>query len=171
MKWFQVGKTDVRARLLADRHYSRQSVGHHEFCPPGNSIVLIIPNGVAAAALWVSHRPDPNAGVGRADGFDYWDNPYFRNESDYLSSELIVEALQVTRYLWRDKLPSDGFHSFVNSRKVQSRNPGYCFKCAGFEKHPERTKVRNLIRFIYPLEKLLALKPSAPNYEQLRLFA
>lgn len=177
--WIHVTKTDVRARLLADRHYSRQTIGAAEICPPGNSIVLIIPDGAAAAALWVSHRPDPKAALlkRRADGFDYFDNPYFRNESGVQSSTLIREALAITRYLWQDYDPPDGFHTFVNPRKVKPiirrGEPywGYCFLKAGFTLWPERTKSRDLLRFVMPLEQLLSIEPIAPRYEQMRLLA
>lgn len=176
--WYHVGKTDVRARLLADRHYSRQNPGTPEFCPPGNSIVLIIPSANGAAALWCSHRPDPRANLElpRKDGFIYWDNPYFRNESGIKSSELILEALAITRYLWpTDELLDDGFHSFVSTKHVKPTKRrgqdfwGYCFHASGFRAYPERTKTRNLIRYIYPKDEFLRIKPIAPNYEQMRL--
>lgn len=172
MEWYRVTKTDTRARLLADKHYSRQSIGHHEFCPPGNSIVLIIPTGdfLVATALWVSHRPDPSANVGRMDNLDYWDNPYFRNESGILSSLLISEALAVTRHIWRDVMPEHGFHSFVDPRKIKSRNPGYCFQCAGFYRDTQRT-TKGLLRYRMDLAQLLEITPQSPNYQQMRLFA
>jgi hypothetical protein len=118
--WYQVKKTDVRARLLADRHYSRQTIGHPEFCAPGHNIVLIIPRGCAAAAVWVSQRPAPGNDLDvRKDGFEYWNNGIFRNEQSGIpSSVLIKEALQITAALWGDKLPADGMHSFVDPEKV-----------------------------------------------------
>jgi hypothetical protein len=179
MNWYLVERTDTRARLLADRHYSRQSPGHPEFCPPGHNIVLIIPNGRAgAAALWVSHRPAPDANLEkpRADGMSYWDNPYFRNESNIKSSMLIREALAVTRWLWRDNLPADGFHSFVDPRQVRGVKVrgvvvyGFVFQKAGFVLWPERTKSRGLLRWYMPLTDLLAIAPCPPKREQLHLF-
>lgn len=179
MYWYLVGKTDVRARVMADKHYSRQQPGTPEFCPPGNSIVLIIPCGTSASALWCSHRPDPraNLAIPRADGFVYWDNPYFRNESGIQSSTLIREALAITRYLWPDLLMcEDGFHTFVSPKHVQPIKRrgrdfwGYCFFAAGFEEYPIRTKSRNLIRYVLPKAKLLKIEPIAPMREQLSLF-
>lgn len=179
MHWHLVRKTDIRARMLADRHYSRQQPGTREFCPPGNSIVLIIPNGFGASALWCSHRPDPraNLAIPRADGYVYWDNPYFRNESGIQSSLLIREALAITRYLWSDLLMcDDGFHSFVNPkhvRPIKRRGEwfyGYCFYAAGFRPHDERTKSRNLIRYVLPKAELCAIEPQAPMREQMVLF-
>jgi hypothetical protein len=179
MHWYLVGRTDVRARLLADRHYSRKNPGHPEFCPPGHNIVLIVPRNGGAAALWVSHRPSPAAGLAkpRMDGFDYWDNPFFRNESGIKSSELIIEALAVTRHIWRDHLPVDGFHSFVDATKVKGVKVrgnlvhGYVFMKAGFELSPERTVSRGLLRWIMPLDKLLSIEPVAPKTQQMVLIA
>lgn len=176
MYWKHVHHLDIRARLLADRHYSRQNPGTREFCPPGNKIVLL---GLNDDALWVSHRPDPAAALEkrRADGFDYWDNPYFRNESSGRASDMIREALAITVYIWGfEQLPPDGFHSFVDPRKVArvkfgKPEPGRVFRLAGFELHPERTKERDLLRFIMSAEQLRRIEPIAPIYEQARLFA
>src|SRR5574337_1739206 len=41
MYWKVAARNDYRARLLADRHYSRKKPGTDEFCPPGNNIVLL----------------------------------------------------------------------------------------------------------------------------------
>lgn len=174
MYWKHVSTYDVRARVLADRHYSRQNPGTPGFCPPGNSIVLL---GLNNDALWVSHRPDPLAGlaVKRADGFDYYDNPYFRNESGHRASDMIREALAITRFIWQDFFPVDGFHSFVDPRKVKPimRRScavyGWVFEKAGFILYPEPTKERGLLRYIMPLEQFLAIEPLEPITEQLRL--
>lgn len=173
--WLHVHHLDTRARLLADRHYSRQHIGAREFCPPGNKIVLL---GLNHDALWVSHRPDPTAGLElkRMDGFDYFDNPYFRNESSCIASELILEALAITRYLWQDYNPPDGFHSFVDMAKVKPimrrGQPvyGWVFEKAGFKLAAEVTKQRGLLRYVLPLADYLAIEPVAPLYEQMRLW-
>lgn len=178
MNWYLTHKGDARARLLADKHYSRQKAGSPQFCPPGNNIVLIVPSdgGAAAAALWVSHRSQPGRGIERRDGFSYWDNPFFRNESGIKSSDLIREALAITRYLWRDALPADGFHSFVDPTKVEGVKVrgeivhGFVFKKAGFQCWHEVTKERKLLRYIVPLPQLLAIAPQAPLHEQAHMF-
>lgn len=181
MHWYRVPKhTDVRARVLADAHYNRQTIGAPQFTPPGNKIVLIIPHEEQALAVWASHRPDPNADLPmrRRDGFDYWDNPIFRREvgCPALASELIYQALQVTLWYWREQLPPDGFHTFIDPKQV---NPimrrgvptwGYTYELAGFELHPERTKERNLMRFILSREKLEAIQPAKPKFQQVSLF-
>lgn len=175
MYWKLVTRTDSRARMLADRHYSRKVKGHPEFCPPGNNIVLL---GLNDDALWVSHRPDPWATLAmpRLDGFDYWDNPYFRNESGGIASEMIREAIAITLSIWQDILPRDGFHSFVDSKQVKPTmrrgRPvyGWCFEKAGFYLWPERTKSKKLLRYILPLAQLLQIEPMQPYREQQQLF-
>lgn len=52
----------------------------------------------------------------------------FRNESDILSSELILEAEHLAEQRWTGQR----FYTYVNPHKVQSVNPGYCFKMAGW---------------------------------------
>lgn len=179
--WFQVPRTDKRARELADRHYSRQTIGATEFCRAGENIVLIIPsqNHLSAEALWVSHRAAPNflPEHPRADGFDYWDNTYFRNESKFKGSELIYEALAITRYLWTNENPPDGFHTFINERKVapviwngRYYPPGFVFWLNGFMRYSKKTARRDLLRYILPLESFLAIDPISPKFEQLALF-
>ena len=73
----------------------------------------------------------------------------FRNESDILSSTLIAEA---EGWAWQ-RWPGERLYTYVNSLAVQSSNPGYCFKIAGW-RSCGRTKARNLLI----LEKL----PPAP---------
>lgn len=183
MNWYQVHHLDARARELADRHYSRQTIGAREFCPPGNKIVLIVPSDdfTSARALWVSHRPDPKANLvkPRADGFLYWNNPYFRNESNLRASDLILEALAITRYIWNDERPRDGFHSFVDPKHVQGVKVrgetvyGFTYLKAGFTRWPVLTKSRKLIRLVLSLPQLMAIEPLAPLKEmprQLSLF-
>ena len=52
----------------------------------------------------------------------------FRNEGPYRSSALILEAEQLAWKRW----PGERLYTYVNPRKVQSPNPGYCFKKAGW---------------------------------------
>ena len=56
----------------------------------------------------------------------------FRNEGAGLSSELIVEAVAAPRF-WCPEVPEQGMVTFVNTEAVKNkRNPGYCYKRAGF---------------------------------------
>jgi len=176
MYWKIVGRSDIRACWLADRHYSRQTPGSRQFCPPGNSIVLL---GLNDDALWVSHRPDPRSNLARPrfDGFEYWDNPFFRNESRSIASEMIREAIGITLRFWGNEIPRDGFHSFVDPRYVKPvmRRSlpiyGWCFEKAGFVLSPHRTEEHKLFRWILPAEQLRQIEPIEPWREQQRLFA
>lgn len=176
--WYLVSPVDVRARLLADRHYSRQTPGAREWIGPGNKIALIVPNwDGTAAAVWASQRPAPNCGLDvRSDGFEYWNNVIFRNESNVKSSELIREAVAITKYFWGDLLPANGFHTFVDPRYVKGVKVhgetvyGWCFIKAGFDVHPQRTRKRNLIRLILPSDQLITIEPIQPMRENYMLF-
>lgn len=52
----------------------------------------------------------------------------FRNESNILSSTLILEAEQHAWQRW----PGERLYTYVNALAVKSANPGYCFKMAGW---------------------------------------
>jgi hypothetical protein len=136
--WQRVKKSDISCRLLADRHYSRQTVGDKQFCRPGRNIVMRTAMGDAVWVTWQGIRDD---------GYDAWECTIFRNESEYLSSDLIKEAVTMTIEVW-GKLPMDGIITTVDSNKIKSKNPGYCFKKAGF-KSIGKTKVNKLIILQY----------------------
>lgn len=125
MHWHLSHHADRRACSLADRHYSRKTIGAPQMMPPGRKLVLL--NG-DATAVWGSSWPFAeyvkHAWAGA------WMCTIFRNESTDLSSELIREAVAVTRWYW--DIPTLGMITFVDDRKVRSANPGYCFKKAGF---------------------------------------
>lgn len=121
-----------RARRLADRHYPRQSPGHPDFVPPGRCLVLLTGDG---SAVWVTSWPEfaQHAWAGA------WVNSLFRNEGDYLSSDLIRHAVAHTRWTW-PVVPDLGIVSFVNADLVRrKRDPGRCYRKAGF-KHVGFTK-------------------------------
>ncbi|WP_125206349.1 hypothetical protein [Capsulimonas corticalis] len=52
----------------------------------------------------------------------------FRNEGSVQSSLMIREAVEAAVVKWKPQR----FFTFVNAEKVQSANPGYCFKMAGW---------------------------------------
>ena len=63
-------------------------------------------------------------------------NSTFRNERgrDFLSSELILEAIAATRYYWPDAPTPHGLITFVAPGKVKrKRDPGRCYLRAGFQ--------------------------------------
>jgi hypothetical protein len=65
------------------------------------------------------------------DHLNAYRNSYFHNEGAGLSSELIIEAMLLTIRLWGEP-PADGWVTWIDTRKVASANPGYCFKRAGW---------------------------------------
>ncbi|WP_052098089.1 hypothetical protein [Paenibacillus stellifer] len=138
--WMRVQKADDSCRQLADRHYSRQTVGALQFTRPGDNLVLRTPLG---NAFWVTWR-----GI-RDDGLDAWECTHFRNEapSMYLSSNMIRAAVAATLAEWGPP-PPDGIITYVDADKVRSRNPGCCFKAAGFRRIGQ-SKRRGLVLLQY----------------------
>lgn len=129
--WRRVTKFDPRTAALADRHYSRRTVGSNQFMPPGQTLVLLSEDEAAVFGWW---RPDPKSGIKQMNGLDGWTCTIFRNESmAYQSSDLIVEAeRELLAQDWAHPIGPDGFITYVWDRKVRSVNPGYCFKVAGY---------------------------------------
>jgi len=126
--WRLSYRADPSARRLADRHYSRQNPGAAQFVPPGRCLVLTAGNPVKA--LWVTSWPfaeyTKHAWAGA------WVCSLFRNEGAGLSSSLIREAVGAT--LWSfGPPPTLGMITFVKTSAIESRNPGYCYKRAGFK--------------------------------------
>lgn len=59
----------------------------------------------------------------------------FRNLGSGLSSELIQSALAVTYEQWTlryGELPAERLRTEIEIGRVRSRNPGYCYKVAGW---------------------------------------
>lgn len=139
-RWINTNKGDQECRALADRHYSRQKVGSRQFCRPGRNLVLKTEN---ADAVWVTW-----SGI-RDDGIEAWGCTIFRNESPHLSSELIREAIDITIREWGTP-PPDGIITYVDSSKVRSANPGFCFLMAGWAK-TGHSKRRKLLRLSAPI--------------------
>jgi hypothetical protein len=123
--WLGVKDGDARARALYLRHYSarryRDGRSRTLFVGPGEKMVLLT---LHRDALFVWRKfisMDGQEGVSCA---------VFRNESPVQSSVLIREAMALAWARW----PGKRLYTYVNPRKVQSSNPGYCFKCAGWRK-------------------------------------
>lgn len=123
--WWESHRADRRSVAIADRHYNRQKIGSPQFVPPGRCVVLRHDD----EALWVTSWPFAeyvkHAWAGA------WVNSLFRNESGALSSELIVEAVALTRSIWDP--PELGIVTFVDAEKVRrKRDPGRCYRRAGW---------------------------------------
>lgn len=128
--WMITHKGDVSCRILADRHYSRQHIGHPMFTRPGRNLVLRTARGDAVWVTW--------SGI-RDDGLDAWECTIFRNESKHLSSEMVRWAVDATFSEWGTP-PMDGIITYVAQNKVRSSNPGCCFKMAGWQRIGESKK-------------------------------
>jgi hypothetical protein len=117
----RVGKFDIESCQLADKHYSRQKPGTNQFMPPGRTIVLRSAEGdVVFGWLWQQKRDD------RQDGYNC---SIFRNESHRLSSHIILEAERKVVAEWGC---NRGF-TYIDPESISNkRNPGYCFKRAGW---------------------------------------
>jgi hypothetical protein len=113
---------DGECAELADRHYSRRTVGARQFCYSGRKLVLRDSDGLV---LFVWMYPDPSM---RMDGQTGYNCAIFRNESTRHSSEIILEAEREAVAKWG---PNRGY-TYVDPRHVKSANPGYCFKLAGW---------------------------------------
>jgi len=142
MEWIVVSKGDIRARGIADRHYSRQKVGSPQFTRPGNNLVLLLQD---CSALWVSWKTAD--GIKRMDDAgQVYECTIFHNDGNILSSELISTAVSLTEKVWGK--PKDGWITYVADNKIKSVNPGYCFLMAGWKRNG-RNKKGNLTKLIF----------------------
>lgn len=123
------GKFDKVGASLADKHYSRRTPGSNQFMPPGQTIVLI---GHDMRSVFGWHRPGPHTGIKLMSGLEGWTCTIFRNEGNVLSSELILDAELAVEKLGYG-CGKDGFITYVWDSRVQSENPGACFKHAGWK--------------------------------------
>lgn len=128
--WLPIKDGDPRAYALYRVHYSfkeykdgrRQNTAYrnrHLIAGPGEKMLLLTQD---ANALFVWRKfMDKSGQVGV-------NCAVFRNESDILSSLLILEAEVLAWQRW----PGERLYTYVNASKVKSINPGYCFKMAGW---------------------------------------
>jgi hypothetical protein len=129
-----VKRTDTESRLLADRHYSRQTPGAREFMGNGRTLVLRNQAGTVVFG-WLY----PKSGLHVLDGVAC---TIFRNESQRRSSEIILEAETHALAKWPDLKQ---FWTYVNPSPVRSPNPGYCFKVAGYKHVSTSTRGLHLL--------------------------
>ena len=126
--WTLSYRADPVALPLANRHYTRQKPGTPQFVPPGRCVVLL---SLAGDALWVSSWP--LAQYVKHQWAGAWICSLFRNESLVLSSELIREAVAITRQVWGEP-PALGMVTFVDTTKVRKkRDFGRCYRRAGWQ--------------------------------------
>jgi len=114
---------DAEMAQLADKHYSRRTVGARQFLYSGRKIVI---RNAAGTILFGWIWPEEKYRMDYQMGFNC---AIFRNESSRTSSEVILECEQLAIERWG----KNRMFTYVDPRKIKSRNPGYCFKMAGWK--------------------------------------
>jgi len=115
---------DPEMAALADRHYSRRTVGARQFCYAGRKLVLRDTRGdVLFVWMWPFDEM-------RMDGQTGYNCAIFRNESARRSSAIILEAEDAAIKKWGP----NRLYTYVDGRKIRSTNPGFCFQSAGWRK-------------------------------------
>ena len=129
--WLPVHDGDPNVRTVFNRHYSRQN-NQTLFIGPGSKLVLRTFDCKAIFAWRLQlFRGDQQTGI---------ECCIFRNESDHLSSTLILEAEKLAESKWGKRR----YVTFVDRNAVRSTNPGYCFKMAGWQVCGE-SKIKKLL--------------------------
>ncbi len=124
-------------------HYSRRTPGSKTFTGVGREVVLVTEDETAVWAVVLQKTPaargtgGSRGRKGRADTNTrwIWRNMLFRNLGPHLSSDLIRTATIETYRHWVNKyeaLPDVRLRTEIGIKAVKSRNPGYCYKCAGW---------------------------------------
>lgn len=139
--WVRVKKADPVAALIADGHYSRRTPGSPQFMPPGQTLVLLGRDFSAVFGWW---RPHPRSGVRAMNGMDGWTCTIFRRVDGPLASDLVLDAEGALRSQVGDCGP-DGLLTYVWPAKVRSRNPGFCFRVAGWRHEGQSADGRKIL--------------------------
>lgn len=128
--WWITRDGDLDCLELYERHYSayRYADGRRRtrFTGPGETVVL---RTAAGDAVFVWRRfigGSGECGINCA---------VFRNESPHRSSDLIRQADAIADRLWSCRR----HYTYVNSEKIASTNPGFCFLAAGWRRLQRRT--------------------------------
>lgn len=123
--WTEIRDGNQTALAMFGRHYSalqyRDGRERNRFVGPGYRMVLMTPDARAMFVWRKFFSADKQDGVNCA---------VFRNEGSTAgrSSDLIRAAMSLA---WR-RWPGERLYTYVNPRRVASKNPGYCFKVAGW---------------------------------------
>lgn len=118
------------AKILADRHYNRQTPESDNFAPPGRCIVLYTETDTGKA-FWITSFPFARYVKHKWKGA--WVCSAFRNENAALSSMLITQAVAATRHFFGPP-PALGMITFVDKEHVApKRQLGWCYLKAKFK--------------------------------------
>jgi len=158
MPWERVLSLDAKLRSFAAPHYSRQNPDSPQLAPPGRRLYFATPD---RRALWASSRQKFAA----PHRLGSWVCTFFRNEGAGLSSDLIRAAVAATRHCWGDP-PARGMATEVDPTKTRKkRDPGRCYRRAGFRDFGERTKRGLVVLRLMPED----FPPAVPPIGELAL--
>lgn len=145
-------------------HYSRRTRDSRSFTGVGQEIVLVTRAADAVWAVVLQKTPSaPGTGIsrgrnGNADRTRWvWRNMLFRNLGPILSSDLIRTATVRTYAEWLErygKLPDIPLRTEIDTRKIRSTNPGFCYLRAGWMKLPTKRRGMLYLRAPAPEEVL-----------------
>ncbi|HYV99671.1 MAG TPA: hypothetical protein VE967_19585 [Gemmatimonadaceae bacterium] len=172
--WRRVHKGDVRCRVLADKHYTRQSPGHPMWTRPGYNFVLYA-NDLVGDAVFCWWRPKWEAGQERKDRLHVIECTIFRREQlPWVASDLIraavaaldtPEAAADLRYASMGLIDCliTGVGSKATARLRGKRSlPGHCFRRAGWRELAKRGG-RADVWLWYPAPAALSFRCPAPE--------
>lgn len=120
---------DPEMAALADRHYSRRTIGARQFLYSGRKLVLRNAEGTVLFG-WV--WPDETMRMDNQKGYNC---AIFRNESSRRGSDIILEAEEWATKWWGP----NRFYTYVDGTKVKTEIAGYCFRRAKW-KHVGESK-------------------------------
>lgn len=153
--WIRVNDGNRAALRLYLRHYTapqKETISGYvqknaeRFGGHGETLILLSPKS-DALFVWryEKYRLDQLHGINCA---------IFRNESEILSSKLILRAEILALEKWPQ---AKMFFTFINPEKISSSNPGFCFKCAGWKfsgitkKQSLHILAKNMLETLFPL--------------------
>lgn len=150
--WLSVADGNAAARALYTRHYSyrrrKDGITPLLFVGPGEKLVLLHTSGKALLIWRKFISMDNQEGVSCA---------VFRNEGAGLSSALLRSGMALAWQRW----PGTRLYTYVDTKKIASLNPGYCFKRAGWRQCGV-TKGGLLVFDVRPDEVCYASKNKSP---------
>ena len=120
---------DAEMAQLADRHYSRRTIGAKQFLYNGRKLVL---RNASGTVLFGWMYPDSDK---RMDGQIGYNCAIFRNESTRKASEIIQEAETLAFAKWGP----NRLYTYIDPRKTKTikyrgrRIVGFCFIKAGWK--------------------------------------
>lgn len=160
MAWEMSHRAATRSRVIADRHYNRQSVGATQFVPPGRCLVLHAKTDTGSA-LWITSWPF--AEYVKHDWAGAWMCSAFRNEGAGVASDLIRQAIAATRAYYGEP-PDVGMVTFIDRKQVKpimvrgKPTWGRTWRLVGFREVGE-TKMNHLLAM-----QLLPADMPSPQY-------